>query len=317
MAEEIQAHETNTSMVKATLTEVDGSTDMALKVKVSCSSACDLWGKIVKIIAQDGAVAKEIVLVSFDGTANETDEFVVRAPFKPGEYTWTAVFPAQEKEGILHEESSTPFSFTVKPHATSIAVWDVPSPIAFGHEFRIKVGVKCSSECKLTGTQIEIYDHEGAQMAMATLGDVPWPGTTALYCAEVELKAPSIEGRYRWEVKFPKPDLELPHEGASCTFGFGAARQPEHVVTIEVIDKDTKTPINNAHVLLRPGLYRGCYYTNRTDDGGVARVSVPKGDYQFYIKGDDKDTLLPTVKVASDVTIKAELSVREREWWEY
>jgi hypothetical protein len=312
----VKAHETSASMAKAALAEVDAGTDIALKVKGSCSSACDLRGKIVKIIAQD-AVVKEIELIEFDGAANETAEFVVKAPFEPGECTWTAVFPAQEKEGILHEESSAPFSFTVKPHAISIAVWDVPSPIAFGDEFRIKVGVRCSSECKVTGKKIEIYDHEGAKVATGTLGDVPWATTGAQSCAEVELKAPGTEGRYMWEVKFPQPDMGLRHEGASCTFAFGTARQAEHVVTIEVIDRDTKTPIQNADVVLRPPVYRGCTYMSHTDEAGVARVSVPKGDYQLYVKGDNKDTFLPTVQVASDVAVKAELMVSEREWWEY
>jgi hypothetical protein len=110
----------------------------------------------------------------------------------------------------------------------------------------IKVGVKCSAECELTGEEIEIYDHEGANVATGTLGDVPWSGATALSGVEVELEAPNIERRYRWTAKFPKPDLELAHEKASCTFAFGTARQPDHVVTIEVIDKDTKTPMKNA-----------------------------------------------------------------------
>jgi len=311
---EVKAHETSTSMVKAAPAELDAGTDIALKVKVSCPSACDLRGRMVKIIAQD-AVVKEIELVTFDGTGNETDEFAVKAPIKPGGYTWTAVFPAQEKEGILHEESSTPFSFIVKPHATSIAVWDVQSPIAFNDQFKIKVGVKCSAGCKLTDKRIEIYDQEGGKVATGTLGDVPWPATSALYWAEVELKAPSVEGYYTWEVKFPKPDLELPHEEASCTFAFGTARQPEHVVTVEVIDKNTKTPIKNAHVLLHP--HSGYPYRGYTDEGGVAKLEVPKGEYELYAsKGNDYETFQTTVEVASDVTIKAELLVREREWWE-
>ncbi|MDY7080380.1 MAG: carboxypeptidase-like regulatory domain-containing protein [Chloroflexota bacterium] len=301
----VETHKTSTSMVKADSDEIDGDADMALKVKVSCHSACDLWGKIVKIVAQDSAMAKESVLVSFDGTANETDEFIVRSPFEPGEYTWTAVFPAQEKEGVLHEESSTPFSFIVNPHAISIKVWDVPSSIAIGDEFRIKIGVKCSSECSLTSQKIEIYDHEGAKVATGTLGQVSWSDDPALFGAEVELGTPSTEGRYRWTVKFPEPDLEVLHKEASCTIAFGIVRRAEHVVTIEVIDKD-KAPVN-ARVRLRPRLYRGSAYTSHTDDGGVVRLNVPKGDYELYVWGNEYERFLPTVKVASDVTIKAEL----------
>jgi hypothetical protein len=86
--------------------------------------------------------------------------------------------PAQEKEGILHEANSAPFSFIVKRHATSLEVLDAHDPVAFGDEFKIKVGGRCSVECQLTGTQIEIYNQEGAQVAMATLGDVPSPGAS-------------------------------------------------------------------------------------------------------------------------------------------
>lgn len=301
MIEKAQTHETSTSIGKTALTELDAGADITLKVRVSCSDFCDLRGKIVKIIDQD-AVVQEIELTEFDGAENGADEFVVNVPNKPGSYTWTAVFPAQEKEGILHQESSAPFSFIFKPHAISIAIWDVPSPIAFGNEFRIKVGVKCSAECKLTDKKIEIYDHEGAEVATGTLGGVPWSGTTGLYWAEVELKSPGMEGYYTWEVKFPKPDLKLAHEEASYTFGFRTAEPPEHVVTVEVIDKDTKTPIKNAQVILHP--YRG--YTN---DYGVAKVEVPKGNYGLYVSKNKYETFQTTVEVASDIAIKAELLV--------
>jgi hypothetical protein len=146
-------------------------------------------------------------------------------------------------------------------------------------------------------------------VATGTLGEVPGSGATALSCAEVELKAPSIEGRHRWTAKFPKPDLELPHEESSCTFAFGTARQADHVVTIEVINGETKTPMKNAQVTLRPLIYRGNAYMSDSDDGGVARLSVPKDEYQLYVLGDGKEYFLPTVDVTGDVTIKAELSV--------
>jgi hypothetical protein len=287
---------------------------MALKVKVSCCSACDLWGGTVKIIAQDGAVAKEAVLISFDGAGNETDEFVVRAPFEPGEYTWTALFPAQERKGIPHEESSALLSFVVEEHATSIEVWDVPPAVAFGEEFRIKVGVKCSSDCSLAGQKIEVYDHHGAGVATGALSDVPRPAAPAVYCAEVDLVAPGVEGRHRWTVKFPQPDLEVTHEDASCVFAFVTARQPEHEVIIEVIDKDTKSPSENVRVRLRPLLYRGSVYMTHTDEDGLARLKVPRGNYQLYIWGDEYEKVVPSVKVESDLTIKAEPSEPLSSW---
>jgi hypothetical protein len=294
--EEVKAH---ISMVRAILADVNIGRDMALKVKVSCPSACDLRGKTVKIIDQDGVV-KEIELVTFDGTANETDEFIEKVPIKPGEYMWTAVFPAQEKEGILHEESSAPFSFIVKPHKTSMSVWGAPSPIALNTKFKLKVGVQCFANCTLTGKKIEIYDHEGAKVATRRLGGVPWSGTPALYWAEVELEAPGIEGSYTWEAKFPEPDMGLPHAEAACPFTFRTARPPEHVVTVEVIDKDTEAPIKGAHVILHP-------YSAYTDEDGAAKVEVPGGEYQLHVWKFDYDKFKTKINVTSDISVKAEL----------
>lgn len=305
MTGEVEAHETSTSMVRAALAEVYAGTDTALKVRVSCPSNCNVRGRKVRIVDDEGAVVKEIELTEFDGAANESDEFVMKAPIQPGQYAWTAVFPAQQREGVLHQESSTAFSFTVKRHSTSIAVWDLPSPIAFGDQFRIKMGVKCSAGCKLTDKKVEIYDHEGDKVASVTLGDVPWPGTTGLYWADVELRAPSIEGFYSWMVEFPKPDLDLPHKEASHKFGFTTARPPEHVVTVEVIDRDTKAPIKNAHVVLHPD--SGYPYRGYTDDGGVAKLEVTKGEYKLCASTADYREFQATIEVAGDVEVKAEL----------
>ena len=315
MTEQVQSHQTSMEMIQSAPPEVDAGTDIPLKVKVSCASACDLRGKTVRIIAQDTAVAKEVALASFEEEMNETDEFTVKAPIELGECTWTVVFAAQEVGGVLHEESSTPLVFNVKPHSTSMAVWDVPSPIAFNDKFKIKVGVKCSAECKLIDQKIAIYGQKGKKVATGALGGVPSPGTSALYWAEVELEAPSIEGRHRWRVKFPKPDLELPHEEASYHFAFTTGRPPEHVVTVEVIAQDTKTPIKNAHVFLRPD--GGYPYRVYTDEGGVAKLEVPKGEYTLYAsKSDEYHTFQTTVEITDDATIRAELLVRVRQWWE-
>jgi hypothetical protein len=294
-------------MVKAAPVEVLTGSDIVLKVKIACPSNCNLQGGQVRIVDNSGAVIEGIELLPFDGTVNETDEFVVRAPMKPGEHKWAAVFTAQEKEGILHKESSTPFSFSVRPHVTSVQVWDVPSPIVFNTAFRVKVGVQCSAGCNLTGKEVVIRDYEGVRVATAKLGDVPWSTTSAQSCAEVELKAPGIEGRYMWEVIFPKLDMELPHEESSCTFASGVAEQPEHMVTVEVIDKDTKTPIQKASVILRPSIYQGSEYSNYTDDAGMARVRVPKGEYHICAMNGGYKSFLKIAEIASDTAVKAEL----------
>jgi hypothetical protein len=301
MTKEAHPHKVSIDMVKSAPAEVDAGAEMALKVKVSCADACDLRGKSEKIISQDDAVVKEIKVATCDDTVSETDEFTVKAPLEPESYTWTAVFPIHEDGGVLHEGGSTPFSFTVKSHTTSIAVWGMPSPISFSANFRIKVGVECSSECRLADQKIEIYDHEGGKVVTETLGDVPLPETTSLYWAEVELKAPRIEGYYTWTVKLPHSDLAPPHGGTSHSFGFKTGRPPECTVSLVVTDRDKKTPIKNANVFLNT-------YRASTDEYGMAKVEVPRGQYRLYASKDDEyETFRTTVDVTDDVTIKAEL----------
>lgn len=307
MTAEVEAHETSTHMVKAAPSEVGGGTEMVLRVRVSCFKKCNLRAYRVRIVDAEGAALKEIELTESDGASSDTDQFVVKAPVEPGEFTWTATFPAQEKQGVLHEQSSARFSFTVKPHATSMAVWDVPSPIAIGGKFKIKVGVKCSAECNLTDKEIAVYGPKGKKVATGRLGEVPWPGTGALYWGEVQLEAPAEEGRHRWRVKFPKPDLELPHEDSSHHFAFTTARPPQHTVTVEVSAQGTSEPIGGAHVVLRPRA--GYPYRGLTDEGGAARVAVPKGKYTLFAsKGSEYARFQTTVEVGGDVTVRAELT---------
>jgi hypothetical protein len=304
--EEATAHEMSISMVKAPVTEIDAGTDMALKIRVSCSSGCDLRGLRVFIAGDECASVEEVELAEFDGAASETEEFVARAPSRPGEYEWATVFPAQEKEGISHEESSAPFTFCVESHSASTAVWDVPSPVAFHDKFKIKVGVKCSAGCSLAGHKIEIYDHKAEKVATGKLGSTPWPGTSALYWAEVQLEAPGSEGYHGWRAQFPQPDLELPHQESSYRFGFTTGRTPEHLVTVEVIEGDSNDPVTGALVLLRP--QSGYAYRGLTDESGTAQVGVPKGEYTLLVsKGNQYAALETTVEASDDLTIKAEL----------
>ena len=147
---------TSACSVEASPSEVDAGADMTLKGKVACSPAGDLQGQTLLIMDQDGALAESVALSEFDGETNETSAFVIKAPVRPGAYTWLAVCPACTTAGISREEASAPFSFTVKPHSTRIVAWDVPSTIECGEKFSVKLGVKCSSECRPDGWTVEV-----------------------------------------------------------------------------------------------------------------------------------------------------------------
>ena len=148
---------------------------------------------------------------------------------------------------------------TTTPHPTSIAVWDVPSPVVVNSSFTVNVGMTCSLACQLTGQLIEVRDESGVQAGEGRLGDTPWPGTSALYGAEVHLAAPAGEGMYTWAVTFAGTESEMPHEDASATFSFRTARPPDHRVTVTVRERDTEAPLENVGSIRVSQRYLGAF----------------------------------------------------------
>ena len=237
-------------------------------------------------------------LESYDGQANETKEITLRAPTELGEHAWSIMFPRHESEDAVHEESDLRVAFRTKSHSSSIAVWDVPSPVIVDRAFKVKVGVKCSALCQLTGRDVEIRDGAGDRVARGTLGERPWPGTDSLYWAEVVLRGPVAEDVSAWTVTFVAADL---HEAASATFSSRAARPPEHTATIRITAVDTSAPVEGVEVRL--GAYEA--FTNAL---GLAAVEVPTGTYDLTIRKDGYTADPVSIEVSRDARIDLELS---------
>jgi hypothetical protein len=295
------AHETTLSVVTTAPAEFDAGTDMALKVRVACSSACDLRGRTVRILAQ-GAAVKEmgVELTEFDGEATETAEFVVKAPAKAGEYTWSVRLPALKRKGFQHEQTSADFHFTVKAHQLITSVWGVPSPATTGEPFVVTIGAKCSAGCSLAGLPFEIRDNNDEQVATGKLWNEELAQTRGLFWAEQELVAPSEEGLYEWSARGIATDFKLPHEATAKQFPFFAARPPDHVATVEVVDTHLKTPLGNAFIFLDRR-------RASTDEKGIARIEVSAGTHVLQVARDHYQPLEVTVEVTGDSTITAEL----------
>jgi hypothetical protein len=281
--------------------EVDAGSEMTLHAEVSCAPVCDLRGHTLLIKDETGADRGSVELTEFDGETNETGEFVLKAPIRTVEYTWLAVFPAVVKKAISYEEVSAPISFTVRSHTTSVVVWDVPSTVVAGERFRIKVGIKCSSECDLTKRDFRIFNDKGAQVSTGMLPGERWAGT-GLYFAEVELEAPSTEGLYTWSVKSAETDSAMPHADGSIDFGVRVVSRPEFVITVEVVDKESQTPLEGARVVMHP-------YRVIADKRGVAEVRVAKGAYKLFVSQTRYLTFGLSVEVTSDMATRAELEL--------
>lgn len=296
-----KTHGQRTCAVEVASGEVDAGAELTVTARVSCPHGCDLRGQRISVRAYDDTELASAELTEFDGEAYVTSAIALRAPFKVGEHIYRAVLTAQERDGVSHEETSTEFSFAAKAHAASVNVWGLPYAIAAGERFRLKVGIKCSAGCKLTGRQLSIFDDEGAQVGTGSLLDEIWPGTSALYFVDVEAEAPLTTGDHKWQVRIPGSDSGLPHAAGSFTFAVKVVSPPDHEVTVEALDGEKQTPIEGAHVLLHP-------YRAFTDERGVAKLKVAKGRYKLFVSGLNYIAYENTIDVAADVSTRAELT---------
>jgi len=178
----------------------------------------------------------------------------------------------------------------------------MPSAIVVGEKFRMKVGIKCASDCDLTNRDFAVFDHEGTQIATGTLPGDRLSGTTGLYVAEVELEAPAAEGLYTWSIKSPGLEAEVPHAEGSISFGVRVVSPPESLVTVEAVDQESQTPLMGARVVMHP-------YKAVTDERGIAEMRVAKGAYRLFVSQTRYVTLGLDVEVTADMSARAELYV--------
>jgi len=187
-----------------------------------------------------------------------------------------------------------------KSHAAQLTVWDVPSATVAGERFRVMVGVRCSAGCDLGGRELSLFDQHGSRAATAKLGRDIWPDTEALYVAEVEAKAPPTAGNFQWETKMDGWNSELAHAGGSFPMTVRVVAAPDCEVTVRAVDREKQTPIRGARVVMHP-------YRAVTDDNGIARVRVARGQYDILVSGSQYLPASTSVEVAADLSTCAEL----------
>src|SRR6266478_2720251 len=109
-AKAVSTHGPGMCAVEVAPGEVDAGAELTVTARVSCPHGCDLRGQSVSIRNQDDTELANAELTAFDGEAYVTSALVLRVPLEVGEHSYRAVLAAQEKDGILHEETSTEFS---------------------------------------------------------------------------------------------------------------------------------------------------------------------------------------------------------------
>lgn len=297
------AHQPTLELAEAFPPEVEAGAAIMVRARVSCPEGCDLRSGLVNIVGSEEVVLTAELAGSEGAETAETADLVLNAPAQLGEGVWSITFPRQEVEGVVHEECSLSVTSTIVPHATSVAVWGVPSPVK-GSRFGVMVGIKCSAGCSLAGQLVEVRDEAGLKLGHGRLGDVPRPGTSALYEGEVSLVAPSRAGVFFRSVSFAPIELDSPHREVSGDFTFRSLEPPEHTVTVQVIPKGIDAPMDNIEVRL--GAYRA-----ETDERGLARVGVPKGTYELSAWRIDIEPASTELEVTGDAMVEIDATPRQ------
>lgn len=279
--------------------EVPVGSEVVVRIRVSCPAHLDRSGLAIQAVAVDGTPTAH-ALASFDGAGNETGDIVVKAPSRVGTFAWRMLLPAHEVGGTTHAECELAFPIRTVPHATSLAVWAVPSPVVAGERFSIKAGATSSGGCDLSGHGIEVISASGAVAASGTLADAPWPGTSALYWTELDIQAPTELGLATFSVRFEAEQIKLPHDGASTAFSIAVVAPPEHRLTVNVIARDTAAPLEDVHIRL--GAYRAV-----TGQSGQAELKMPKGSYELQVWKVGYEAPARRVEIQDDAAVQVEL----------
>jgi hypothetical protein len=278
--------------------------DMTISARVACDPPCDIGGRALEITDTTGHPVAAMRLGPPDETGTApAEEVVVTAPAEAGVHTWHARLPAHEADGIAYPETEIAFDVEVRTHPVYLNVWDLPTCATPGARIAFKVGVKCGAGCACAGRTLIIRDADGNPIASAETGDAPRPGTEAVYAAEFEAKAPSLEGAHQWHASMAEREGDLPHQPASVAFAIRVVPEPEVTLTVEALAEDTGAPLSGARVVMHP--YRG-----ETDADGVARIEAARGVYTVIVSRSKYDPMSKQIHLEGDIHERVTL-VRE------
>jgi hypothetical protein len=193
-----------------------------------------------------------------------------------------------------------PDNGAIEPHALELTVWDVPPTIAAGGPFTVSAGARCSAGCDLGGRGLTIVDHQGCAAGTARLAHDVWPGTEALYFAQIDTTAPLEAGSHQWEARIAGWDTEMPHASGAFHLSVRVVPFADCEVTIKAIDRETQTPIKGARVVMHP-------YRALTGDNGIATIKVARGQYDVLVSGSKYTPACVGIEVSAAMILSIEL----------
>jgi hypothetical protein len=146
--------------------EAPAGNSVAVMARASCPDRHDRTGMAIAVTAPDGQAAMHAFAMHADGVS-ETAAIALAAPPCLGVHLFRFTLPAHEIAGTRYAQAVLDVPVRVTPQATSLAVWDVPSPVVAGTRFVIKAGAKSAANATLAGRAIESATMQGASPGAA------------------------------------------------------------------------------------------------------------------------------------------------------
>ena len=127
---------------------------VVVRLRASCPAGRARSGMAAKLLSPDGSEASP-AFAKHDAAISETGDILLKVPPRIGEHIWRFVLPAHQLARTQYEEAVLDVRVRGRPQASSLAVWDVPSPVIVGAPFKVKIGAKSSADCGLKGRDVE------------------------------------------------------------------------------------------------------------------------------------------------------------------
>ena len=283
---------------------VEAGGDLRVVVRARCAHGCDLDAARLSVEGPGASGVTEAALAPAEGGHAHDAQLVLTAPAEVGPARWQLCLTERRIGGVVHVSVPLWVTTVVEPHRTSLAIWNVPSPIR-GTRFSVRVGVKCSSRCSLGGQRVELGADSGQWLADGLLEGKARPNSDGLYEAEVSLVAPAEAGVFFRRVRFEGSGLSLPHEPAEATFSFRAVPHPDCTVTVHVAPNARVGSIGGVEVRVGP-------YATQTDELGVARVEVARGAHRLSLWRIDIEPVHVELDVSEDAEVTLGVMPRRR-----
>ncbi len=294
------AHATTIALSESLPDTVPAGSQLSVTVHVACAKGCDLRGIAVSLFAPDGTTSAHDI-ATFDARINATGEIKLQLPAETGHRNWRFAVAGHTHGSSGRHDAMLEIPISVVAHPTSLAIWTLPDAATVRERFTVAVGAKSSGGHDLGGQKIEVCDAGGAVAGRAILAREPLQGTSALYWAEIALVAPDVPGISTWTARFAADRTELPHTAATATFTVAIVAKPEHCLIVDVADKLTSAPIEDA--IVRVGAVRGA-----TDAQGRAELTIAKGFYEVLVWKAGFEAPSLTIEMTADKQLRVDVA---------